>query len=120
MAHRPSVRAQPSSDAFLWCPQPSVLVRICYHQKSWVPLGLSWGGGGGCRSQFSADCPAFIGARAVGTPAWCNVLPAPSWAAFSGVGVAGIVGPAQLASLAPFVQSSGIPFASTSLINSSA
>lgn len=107
MAHRPSARAQPSSDAFLWCPQPSVLVRICYHQKSWVPLGLSWGGGGGCRSQFSADCPAFIGARAVGTPAWCNVLPAPSWAAFSGVGVAGIVGPAQLASLAPFVQSSG-------------
>ena len=36
-----------------------------------------------------------------------SVLPAPSWAPLSGMGVAGIVGPAWLASLAPFVQSSG-------------
>ena len=68
-------------------------------------MSLSRGPGAG--SQFSTDYPAFASAQAAGTLAWCSVLPAPSWAPLSGMGVAGIVGPAWLASLAPFVQSSG-------------
>ena len=60
-------------------PQPSVLVRICYCQRSWVLLSLSRGPGAG--SQFSTDYPAFASAQAARGP-WpgavsCQLLPGP-------------------------------------------
>lgn len=83
-------------------PQPSVLVRICCCQRSWVLLGL--GGGPGASSPLTV-LPSPVHRPRGPWPG--GVLPAPSWAPLAGKGVAGILGPARLASLAPFVQRSG-------------